>query len=170
MLDGRVKTLAARVGDMVSPGVVLVEIEDRDELLDELGLAPDEGEVALDGRTHVEPRMVPAVPTPTWPALWPQGAFAAEGCEALNPQACMDAFLHYSLVQVMRSIWFFDRPLLMVARWIEGLRAYLVDGVLATAFDATIAGIQVPFWMMAAAAWCRTCSPAMSTRPWSIRR
>jgi FtsP/CotA-like multicopper oxidase with cupredoxin domain len=28
--------------------------------------------VALDGRTHVEPRMVPAVPTPTWPALWPQ--------------------------------------------------------------------------------------------------
>lgn len=86
--------------------------------------------------------------------LWPAQALAVEQCEALNPQACMDNFLHYNLVQLMRTIWFFTRPLLLIARWIEGLRSYLVDGVLATAFDATIAGVQYPFWMMAALAWC----------------
>ena len=86
--------------------------------------------------------------------FWPAQALAVEQCEALNPQACMDNFLHYNLVQLMRTIWFFTRPLLLIARWIEGLRSYLVDGVLATAFDATIAGVQYPFWMMAALAWC----------------
>ena len=43
--------------------------------------------------------------------------------------------------------------LLWAARWVEGLRVWLITDVLGTALEATIAGVKFPFWIAAGVAW-----------------
>jgi hypothetical protein len=87
-------------------------------------------------------------------ALAPSGVWAAEQCEALNPSACIDDLKHTSLVLVATTIWTVNRYVLWIARWLEGFREFLVNEVLASLFDATLLGIEQPFWILAAVALC----------------
>jgi hypothetical protein len=87
-------------------------------------------------------------------ALAPSGVWAAEQCEALNPSACIDDLKHTSLVLVATTIWTVNRYVLWIARWLEGFREFLVNEVLASLFDATLLGIEQPFWIVAAVALC----------------
>jgi hypothetical protein len=93
-------------------------------------------------------------------AMWPQVSYAA-GCSALEPQPCWDQMVYDGWISVMEVGWWLNKVLILLpARWLEGLREFLMEDVFGSIFDVTMIGIQAPFWTIAAIALCvfATCS------------
>jgi hypothetical protein len=87
-------------------------------------------------------------------AMWPQVSYAA-GCSALEPQPCWDQMVYDGWISVMEVGWWLNKVLILLpARWLEGLRAFLMEDVFGAIFDVTLLGIQTPFWTIAAIALC----------------
>lgn len=87
-------------------------------------------------------------------AMWPQVSYAA-GCSALEPQPCWDQMVYDGWLSVMKVGWWLNKVLILLpARWLEGLRAFLMEDVFGSIFDVTMIGIQAPFWTIAAIALC----------------
>jgi hypothetical protein len=87
-------------------------------------------------------------------AIWPQVSYAA-GCSALEPQPCWDQMVYDGWLSVMKVGWWLNKVLILLpARWLEGLRAFLMEDVFGSIFDVTMIGIQAPFWTIAAIALC----------------
>jgi hypothetical protein len=84
-------------------------------------------------------------------AVWPREALA--DCDLTNIACHVDSALWPKLLDLARSLWLIDRGLLLMARWIESVRDWLINGVLGTAFGSLAERVQFPFYIAAAIAW-----------------
>ncbi|HEX9370232.1 MAG TPA: hypothetical protein VF897_04470, partial [Roseiflexaceae bacterium] len=83
-------------------------------------------------------------------ALFPHTAAA---CATWDIKCPVDVGTYSAIVGVSELLWKFNRMMLWAARWVEGLRVWLITNVLGTALDATIAGVKFPFWIAVGVAW-----------------
>ncbi len=64
-------------------------------------------------------------------ALWPSVTFA---CQINDPGCYIDDFVHKQLYQFSLSIWQINRAGLVLARWFEDLRVWLIEWVMVNVF------------------------------------
>ncbi len=64
-------------------------------------------------------------------ALWPSVTFA---CQINDPGCYIDDFVHKQLYQFSLSIWQINRAGLVLARWFEDLRVWLIESVMVNVF------------------------------------
>src|SRR5438552_17487540 len=83
-------------------------------------------------------------------AFWPQPTFA---CDIRDPGCFIDDFVHKQLYQFNLSIWQLNRAGLVVARWFEDLRAWLIETVMVNAFTTLSKPVIQFFTLMLILAW-----------------
>lgn len=82
--------------------------------------------------------------------LAPAGAAA---CELVDPGCYIDAFAHGQIHELSLSVWQINRAGLILARWIEDMRGWLIDSMLVTAFDSLKLPALIFFHLALIAAW-----------------
>jgi len=83
--------------------------------------------------------------------LLPKAALA--GCSIADPGCYIDDFTHKQLYQFDLSVWQLNRAGLVLARWLEDLRAWLTDSVFADAFTTLTQPVKFAFYLTLIVAW-----------------
>ncbi len=83
-------------------------------------------------------------------ALWPSPTFA---CDIRDPGCFIDDFVHKQLYQLCLSVWQLNRAGLVVARWFEDLRVWLIQTVMVNAFTALTEPVKFLFYLALIVAW-----------------
>jgi len=83
-------------------------------------------------------------------ALIPQPTFA---CQITDPGCYIDDFIHKQLKQLDLSIWQMNRAGLILARWLEDLRVWLITSVMVNAFTALTKPVKFLFYLALIVAW-----------------
>lgn len=77
----------------------------------------------------------------------------ARACELTDPGCYIDDFAHQQLRELALSIWQINRAGLVLARWVEDLRAWLTDIILVDAFTQLARPVHWTFLLALIIAW-----------------
>lgn len=78
---------------------------------------------------------------------------AARACELTDPGCYIDDFAHQQIRELALSIWQLNRAGLVLARWVEDLRAWLTETVLVDAFNQLAGPVHWTFLLALIIAW-----------------